>query len=121
MCRRCARQGDLVSSAGPFSSPPLSSAAWPSPAAAWRSAAACAGLPPKVVFSKKPKEAAPALRACARCAVRQACEEAVAPAESWFDGVCGGRLWRSGRPVPTPDRSLTVAAPRPAAPGGSVA
>ena len=65
----------------------------------WQSAAACAGLPPRVVFSKKVKEAAPALRACAGCTVRRHCEEAVAPAESWFDGVCGGRLWRSGRPV----------------------
>ncbi|MFF3940843.1 WhiB family transcriptional regulator [Streptomyces phaeofaciens] len=65
----------------------------------WQSAAACAGLSPKVVFSKKAKEAAPALRACAGCPVRRACEETVAPAENWFDGVCGGRLWRSGRPV----------------------
>ncbi|MEU6087383.1 WhiB family transcriptional regulator [Streptomyces sp. NPDC047085] len=67
--------------------------------AGWRSAAACAGLPPRVVFSKKAKEAAPALRACAGCTVRRRCEEAVAPADNWFDGVCGGRLWRSGRPV----------------------
>ncbi|MEU1513979.1 WhiB family transcriptional regulator [Streptomyces sp. NPDC005811] len=70
----------------------------------WQSAAACAGLPPRVVFSKRPKEAAPALRACAMCPVRRACEETVAPAENWFDGVCGGRLWRSGRPVPEPRR-----------------
>jgi WhiB family transcriptional regulator, redox-sensing transcriptional regulator len=68
--------------------------------AGWQTTAACAGLPPGVVFSKKPKEAAPALRACAGCPVRRACEETVAPAENWFDGVCGGRLWRSGRPVP---------------------
>jgi WhiB family redox-sensing transcriptional regulator len=62
-------------------------------------AAACAGLPPKAVFSKKVKEAAPVLRACARCAVRRDCERIVAPADNWFDGVCGGRLYRSGRPV----------------------
>ncbi|MGM9467294.1 MULTISPECIES: WhiB family transcriptional regulator [Streptomyces] len=68
----------------------------------WRSAAACAGLPPKVVFSKKVKQAAPALRACAGCTVRGHCERVVAPADSWFDGVCAGRLWRSGRPVPLP-------------------
>lgn len=82
----------------------------PSRAAGWQSAAACAGLPPRIVFSKKAKEAAPALRACAGCTVRPACEEAVAPAENWFDGVCGGRLWRSGRPVAIADR--LVAAPR---------
>ncbi|MFI9545300.1 WhiB family transcriptional regulator [Streptomyces sp. NPDC052016] len=76
----------------------------PSRAVGWQSAAACAGLSPRIVFSKKAKEAAPALRACAGCTVRRACEEAVAPAENWFDGVCGGRLWRSGRPVAVPAR-----------------
>ncbi|MFF3333235.1 WhiB family transcriptional regulator [Streptomyces sp. NPDC002888] len=76
----------------------------------WHSAAACAGLPPRVVFSRRPAEAAPALRACAVCPVRRPCEEAVAPADSGFDGVCAGRLWRSGRPVPTP--APTRSAPR---------
>lgn len=87
----------------------------------WRSAAACAGLPPKVVFSKKAKEAAPALRACAGCPVRRHCEAAVAPAESWFDGVCGGRLWRSGRPVPLPANLLSAIPERSAAPTRAVA
>ncbi|WMX45536.1 hypothetical protein RGF97_12660 [Streptomyces roseicoloratus] len=54
---------------------------------------------PSVVFSRRGKEAAPALRACAVCPVSRECEAAVAPAESWFDGVCAGRLWRNGRPV----------------------
>ncbi|MFJ4711227.1 WhiB family transcriptional regulator [Streptomyces sp. NPDC088785] len=75
---------------------------------AWQSAAACAGLPPAVVFSKKAKEAVPALRACAGCPVRRRCEEAVAPADNWFDGVCGGRLWRSGRPVDLPARFVDL-------------
>ncbi|MFI8518984.1 WhiB family transcriptional regulator [Streptomyces sp. NPDC085481] len=65
----------------------------------WQAAAACAGLSPSVVFSRRGKEAAPALRACTVCPVRRECEAAVAPAESWFDGVCAGRLWRNGRPV----------------------
>ncbi|MFF9195458.1 WhiB family transcriptional regulator [Streptomyces sp. NPDC014779] len=65
----------------------------------WQAAAACAGLSPSVVFSRRGKEAAPALRACAVCPVSRECEAAVAPAESWFDGVCAGRLWRNGRPV----------------------
>ncbi|MER6527705.1 WhiB family transcriptional regulator [Streptomyces sp. NPDC001508] len=76
--------------------------------AAWQAAAACAGLPTRVVFSKKVKEAAPALQACARCPVRRACEETVAPADNWFDGVCGGRLWRRGRPVQIPALLLPV-------------
>ena len=65
----------------------------------WQAAAACAGLSPSVVCSRRGKEAAPALRACAVCPVRRECEATVAPAESWFDGVCAGRLWRNGRPV----------------------
>ncbi|MER5433904.1 WhiB family transcriptional regulator [Streptomyces sp. NPDC002588] len=77
--------------------------------AGWQSAAACAGLSPRVVFSKKPREAAPALRACAVCPVRSACAETVAPADNWFDGVCGGRLWRSGRPVAVPSHLLPPA------------
>lgn len=65
----------------------------------WRAAAACGGLPPRVVFAQRVKDAVPALRACAGCPVQAQCEETVAPAESWFDGVCAGRLWRNGRPV----------------------
>ncbi|MFI6545228.1 hypothetical protein ACIBO9_18510 [Streptomyces prunicolor] len=74
-------------------------------------AAACAGLPPKAVFSKKVKEAAPVLRACARCAVRRDCERIVAPADNGFDGVCGGRLYRSGRVVEIPAHLLPEALP----------
>ncbi|MGW0830804.1 hypothetical protein [Streptomyces prunicolor] len=73
--------------------------------------AACAGLPPKAVFSKKVKEAAPVLRACARCTVRRDCERIVAPADSWFDGVCGGRLYRSGRVVEIPAHLLPEVLP----------
>ncbi|MFE6228793.1 WhiB family transcriptional regulator [Microtetraspora glauca] len=65
----------------------------------WQAAAACAGLSPAVVFARRERQAAPALRACAACPVPRECEAAVAPAESWFDGVCAGRLWRNGRPV----------------------
>ncbi|MEV7673394.1 WhiB family transcriptional regulator [Streptomyces sp. NPDC000963] len=68
----------------------------PSP---WQASAACAGLSPSVVFARRAQEAAPALRACADCPVRRECEAAVAPAESYFDGVCAGRLWRNGRPA----------------------
>ncbi|MGW3488815.1 WhiB family transcriptional regulator [Streptomyces sp. NPDC001054] len=69
------------------------------PAETWTRSAACLGLPPEVVFTRHEKLAAPALRACARCPVTRECEEAVDPGRHWFDGVCGGRLWRNGRPV----------------------
>ncbi|MEV6545001.1 WhiB family transcriptional regulator [Streptomyces sp. NPDC051665] len=82
----------------------------------WQTAAACAGLPPKAVFSKKVKEAAPVLRACARCPVRRDCERIVAPADNWFDGVCGGRLYRSGRAVEIPAHLMPAASAASAAP-----
>ncbi|MFE5482099.1 WhiB family transcriptional regulator [Streptomyces sp. NPDC056527] len=66
----------------------------------WQAAAACAGLSPAVVFARRAQQAAPALRACEVCPVRRECEQTVAPAESYFDGVCAGRLWRNGRAVP---------------------
>ncbi|MGI5481255.1 WhiB family transcriptional regulator [Streptomyces lavendofoliae] len=65
----------------------------------WRAAAACAGMPPQVVFARRPADAEPALRACARCPVARECEETVDPAHTWFDGVSAGRLWHNGRPV----------------------
>ncbi|MFD8995632.1 WhiB family transcriptional regulator [Streptomyces abikoensis] len=82
--------------------------AYPHPTAArrpvdWRSHAACVGLPDAAVFARRPKDALPALRACAGCPVPRYCLEAVAPRESWFDGVCGGRLWRNGKEARIPD------------------
>lgn len=66
-----------------------------------RGGAACAALPPHVVFARRLQDAAPALRACPTCPILAECERIVAPAETWFDGVSAGRLWRNGRPVAT--------------------
>lgn len=41
----------------------------------------------------------PALDLCRTCPFTTACVDRVRPAESGFDGVCGGRVWRSGRVV----------------------
>ncbi|WP_457032614.1 WhiB family transcriptional regulator [Kitasatospora sp. P5_F3] len=70
-------------------------------AADWREFAACAGLPSRTVFATRRTEAAPALDRCGHCPVRSQCLAAVQPDQSWFDGVCGGRLWRNGRAVST--------------------
>jgi hypothetical protein len=77
----------------------------PLPSSPWQAAAACAGLPARTVFARRATDAAPALRACELCTVRRQCEETVAPATSWFDGVCAGRLWRNGTPVRLPART----------------
>ncbi|MFI6286886.1 hypothetical protein ACIBCM_19415 [Streptomyces sp. NPDC051018] len=89
---------------------PLHSSSDPSDSSPWQAAAACAGLSPAVVFARRARQAAPALRACAVCTVRRECERAVAPADSWFDGVCAGRLWRNGRPVPLSRTAGSLAA-----------
>ncbi|MEU0276184.1 WhiB family transcriptional regulator [Streptomyces sp. NPDC006307] len=86
-------------SVSPFNARPSSSAAELREYLGWRMDAACAGLPPQVVFARRPADAAPALRACARCRVTRECEETVDPARTWFDGVSAGRLWHNGRPV----------------------
>ncbi|MFF4571456.1 WhiB family transcriptional regulator [Streptomyces sp. NPDC001410] len=65
----------------------------------WRRAAACANLPPRLVFTRDPSAARHTLRACNKCPIRRECEAIVDPAHSWFDGVSGGRLWRNGRAV----------------------
>ncbi|MFF9868488.1 WhiB family transcriptional regulator [Streptomyces sp. NPDC013953] len=83
----------------PFHTRPSSSAEEKREFFGWRADAACAGMPPQVVFARRPADAAPALRACARCPVTRQCEETVDPAHTWFDGVSAGRLWHNGRPV----------------------
>ena len=98
--------------------PAAAAASGPGPSAAggvaavWSARPACAGLEPAVVFARRVKDAAPALRACARCTLHQACEAVVAPAETWFDGVCAGRLWRNGRAVAALDPVQPTPAPR---------
>ncbi|MBB4948518.1 WhiB family redox-sensing transcriptional regulator [Kitasatospora gansuensis] len=74
--------------------------------------AACTGLPGGTVFATRYAQALPALLACGRCPLRAECEAAVDPANSWFDGVCGGRLWRNGRPIAdSPELAASTAAP----------
>ncbi|MFE7806373.1 WhiB family transcriptional regulator [Streptomyces sp. NPDC057430] len=75
----------------------------------WRAAAACLDLPPQIVFARREEVARTALIACQACPVIRHCEEAVNPAESFFDGVAAGRLWRNGRLVRL--RSRDVARP----------
>lgn len=40
-----------------------------------------------------------ALTYCARCPVKAECVMIVKPHESYFDGICGGIIWKNGRPV----------------------
>jgi hypothetical protein len=41
--------------------------------------------------------ARPALEICKTCPFWTNCDEWVAPRASFFDGVCGGKVWRNGK------------------------
>lgn len=44
----------------------------------------------------------PGLALCRECPFVARCLDRVKPAESWYDGVCGGHVWRNGKVVFTP-------------------
>lgn len=60
--------------------------------------AACKGADPSLFDHYEGDEVDDALSYCDRCPVIQECEEYVSPRRSYFDGVCGGKIWRNGHP-----------------------
>lgn len=58
--------------------------------------AACADLDPVFTDATDPRYAATALERCRACIVVDLCEQVVAPRDSYYDGVCGGRIWVNG-------------------------
>jgi WhiB family redox-sensing transcriptional regulator len=43
--------------------------------------------------------AQPALHYCNTCLIRVQCIEWVKPQKSFFDGVCGGSVWKNGKQI----------------------
>lgn len=41
--------------------------------------------------------AQPGLQHCKGCPFWQNCEDLVQPKSSYYDGICGGKVWRNGR------------------------
>lgn len=41
--------------------------------------------------------AQPALQICKSCPFWENCDEWVSPRANFFDGVCGGKVWRNGK------------------------
>jgi WhiB family redox-sensing transcriptional regulator len=64
--------------------------------------AACTGADPRLFDAVGGDAAEDALSYCDRCSVRQACEDLVRPAKSYFDGVAAGRIWHNGAPAQQP-------------------
>jgi len=64
------------------------------------SLAPCIGAEPMYFDQVEPNcMAEEALTYCARCPVKAECVMIVKPHESYFDGICGGIIWKNGRPV----------------------
>ncbi len=59
----------------------------------------CVGMDPKLFDAWQGEEALQALMICAQCPVKKLCEEFVRPKRSYFDGVCGGKVWKDGMRV----------------------
>lgn len=84
----------------------------------WVDQAPCAGawwltdLPPHILErtprSKVVAAMQPTLKLCAECPFTRECVERVAPTESFYDGVCGGKVYRNGQVI----GGLTKAAER---------
>jgi hypothetical protein len=55
------------------------------------------------------KLAKEALNYCAVCPVRKQCLMVVKPRESYFDGICGGVIWRNGQRVGA--KTVTIVEP----------
>lgn len=62
---------------------------------------ACADEDPHMFDATNVDEAAAALAICASCRVdvRSWCRQTVRPAQSKFDGICAGEVWRGGKTV----------------------
>lgn len=50
--------------------------------------------------------AQPALAYCRACPFWESCEILVEPRSSYFDGVCGGKVWRNGKILARLDASF---------------
>lgn len=61
--------------------------------------AACAGADPRLFDAHTFPEADEALEFCRGCVVVLECVSWVRPNRSFFDGVCGGMVWRNGYKV----------------------
>lgn len=67
--------------------------------AALLAGAACLNANPRLFDITDPIRATFALRYCRLCPVKGLCLAVVNPEKSYYDGICGGIVWRNGREV----------------------
>lgn len=65
------------------------------------SQASCLDASPHLFDEINPDDiyAKAALEYCSACPVTKECLMIVKPAESYFDGICGGTVWKNGQPA----------------------
>lgn len=68
--------------------------------------AKCGGMP-ALFDSTDPMDFLAAEGFCLQCPVKAECLEVVAPAESWYDGTCGGQFYVDGEEVTGYDGKVT--------------
>lgn len=56
----------------------------------------CVDMPASIFDATQGPDVLEALKACNVCPVTRECEEFVRPKKSFFDGVCGGKVWVEG-------------------------
>jgi hypothetical protein len=59
--------------------------------------APCRNLDPWLFDQHQIDLARPALEVCKSCPFWKDCDDWVAPRANYFDGVCGGKVWRNGK------------------------
>lgn len=63
------------------------------------SRAMCVDMSASIFDATQGPDVLEALKACAVCPVKRECEDHVRPRKSYFDGVCGGKVWQDGRRI----------------------
>ena len=59
--------------------------------------APCARKDPWLFDQMQIDMAIPALQICKGCSFWQNCEDLLEPKRSYYDGICGGKVWKNGR------------------------
>lgn len=61
--------------------------------------ARCRNADPSLFDAIEGAAAKEALAYCLHCPVKRECEAFIKPKKSFFDGVCGGKVWANGRHI----------------------
>ncbi len=61
--------------------------------------APCRDMEPKIFDATTAEDGLAGLEVCRSCPLWSDCEKYIAPAESYYDGIAAGAIWKDGRIV----------------------